>query len=132
MDLRKTFVAIIALSVAFSANAGQFSITEYECGQMDEKRDGVKCAVRDIDGMGNTLLIRVTRRQASDPPERHDRVKYLVATTIHNFIASGGIWIRMRSTDKNGRVLERTCSKVKHGYSEHCGEWYPVVDTSAK
>jgi hypothetical protein len=125
MDLRKTFVMLV-LSVAASANAGQFSITEHECGQMNEKRDGVKCAVRDIDGMGYTLLIRVTRRQANDPPERHNRVKYMVATTIHNFLASGGIWIKMRSTDKNGRLLERVCSKIKHGNREQCGEWFPV------
>ena len=120
-----TFVLPMLVVVAFPAAGGGLDQSQYECDQMTAKRDGIWCAVRRIDGMGETLLIRI-HRKSTDPAEERRRTKYLVGRTIQNFLARGGIWITMRTTDRAGRVLERACSKVKGRMAEHCGTWRPV------
>ncbi len=128
MKTIKKIIAVLVLCAAIpAAYPSQFTATEQGCSQMDAERDGIKCAVRYIDGLGDTLMIRV-HGKAGDPQEKRDRTKQAISTTIHNFLASGGIWIKMRTTRMDGQLVERQCSKIKHGKREQCGEWYPVED----
>ncbi len=115
------------LCIASTATAGRFSTTEYECSQMDKERDGMKCTVR-YDEYGGTLLMFIHRKR-SDPEAQRARTKYVIGTTIHNFLASGGIYITQRVIAPDGRLVERICNKIKRGRGEHCREWYPVEES---
>lgn len=125
--LNRIFAVLLALICVSSAPAlaGRFDMTAYECEQMTPARDGVRCAVKYIDGMGSTLLIRIHTR-ATAPEDQRKRTMYNVGRTIHNFLASGGTWIMMRTTRKDGQVIERVCSRIRGGDSESCRDWHPA------
>lgn len=119
--------AACLVGISLPANAGRFNVTEYECSQMNVQRDGIKCAVRYLDGMGDTLMIRI-HGKPDEPKEKLARRKYMISVTIQNFLASGGTWIMMRTNRKDGQLMERVCSRRKGGTRESCHEWYPVKD----
>lgn len=123
--------ALTALAAIHGSPAlsGRFDATAYECEQIRPERDGIRCAVKSIDGMGDTLLIRVHARP-TDPEERVKRTKYFIRRTIHNFLASGGTWIMMRTTGSNGVALERVCSRIRGQNTEHCNDWQPAPKSS--
>lgn len=122
-------MALTCIALSVPALAGRFDTSAYECEQISSKDYGVKCAVKYIDGMGQTLLIRV-HRKATDPEERGKRIKYIIGYTIHNFLASGGTFIMMRTTNREGRILERSCSRIKGRDTESCHDWHPVEGKS--
>ncbi|OHC68617.1 MAG: hypothetical protein A3H93_09140 [Rhodocyclales bacterium RIFCSPLOWO2_02_FULL_63_24] len=96
------------------------------CDGVSAERDGIACKVAFIDGMGNTLMIKVLTKKA-DSAERVAAAKGATRRVIDSFLLQGGVFIRMRTTRPDGAEVERTCSKVKGRKTEHCGEWAPAV-----
>lgn len=115
---------ILACAVVFSTAAFAGS-TASLCTQMSAERDGIRCRVSDIDGLGSTLLIKIHARKGDDEA-RVSRAKAATRQAIDTFIAEGGVFIKMRTVRSDGTEVERTCSKVTGRKSEHCGEWAPV------
>ncbi|MCK9389863.1 MAG: hypothetical protein M0Q22_15920, partial [Sulfuritalea sp.] len=106
--------------------ASSFKTTDYECAQMKPVRDGIKCAVKDLgESYGETLLIFIHAKHTA-PKALRDRADYLVGVTIHNFLADGGTWIKIRRYSKTGIEEERTCSRIKGTAKENCGDWMPI------
>lgn len=120
--MKKLILACVVALVSASAIAGS---TAALCDGMTAERDGIRCRVSDIDGLGSTLLIKVHARKGDDEA-RVARAKTATRQAIDTFIAEGGVFIKMRTTRPDGVEVERTCSKVKGKKSEHCGEWLPV------
>lgn len=119
------FLLLLLLS-PLTALSSSFRTTDYECSHIDPKRDGIKCAVKNMgESYGETLQIMILIRYNS-PKEMQDRVKYMLGTTIHNFLAEGGTWIKIRRVSKKGFEEERTCSRIKGTTRENCGDWLPV------
>lgn len=125
----KIMMIAIALTLYSStAFAGRFDVLQYECEEMESNKEGIRCAVVYIDGMGRTLLIRIISKTTNPDANWDRRVKYLIGRTIQNFLAMGGVYIKMRAINPEGQLMERYCTKIKRWkrLAEHCNPWHPA------
>lgn len=127
--MKMLFLTIAAVAaLAASAHAGDPTVIVYECEQMNPARDGIRCGIN-----GGIFFIRIDSREDS-PVELKKRTKYMVARMSQNFLATGGRYIEMRITTKDGKIKERTCSRTvartnsvmgpKFINWEGCREWH--------
>ncbi|MDO8933048.1 MAG: hypothetical protein Q7U97_11680 [Rhodocyclaceae bacterium] len=116
----------IAVLLGLWLSVGGAAASDSICGGFTAEQDGIRCKVAYIDGLGDTLLIRVHTGKG-DSAERIAVAKAATRRAIDTFLRQGGIFIKMRTTRADGIEVERTCSKVKRGRGEHCGEWAPVA-----
>lgn len=120
--MKNLFIACIALAFSGAAFAGS---TSAYCGAVTPAQDGIGCKVAYIDGLGDTLLIKLHTKK-TDNAARIAKAKAATQRAIDTFLAEGGVFIKMRTTRADGTEVERTCSKVKGKKTEHCGEWAAV------
>ncbi len=132
--MARFFSALIALSglvLAFAAHADRFDTTRYECGQMDPKKDGFRCAMHYFGPMGPTLFVRVHANGGL--VEKYDkRTRYLVDKTERTFYQDGGRALIIRFKRQDGATLQQMCFN-RRGRS-NCNELHVETgeDTLAK
>ncbi len=108
-------IALLAINTDFTA-------VQYECSQVDPAKDGIRCAVANIDGMGATLLIRIHSRENS-PAQVRARTKYMLRKVMDSFMYVGGTFIVQRVNLPTGQARDRTCSRSRRRVTEQCEDW---------
>ncbi len=123
--MRKPAVFFL-LSVASAPSlAGPFDDINYECRQLDAKRDGIKCLVR-YEGSQPILYIRYLRASREGTKDQQERTRYIVSTTQRNFVALGGVTILRRFT-LDGIPAQQLCTSF-HRRPIVCGDPIKLKD----
>ena len=122
--MKTLVILLMALFLAGPAIAGRFDVIRYECDEFKQNREAVRCAAPLNNGQP-LLLIRILPRASS--PKNKKRALYLIDRTIFKFQAMGGRFFKMRTINKEGVAIERTCSAGKgRRFGVACHDWHPV------
>jgi hypothetical protein len=117
---------LLASCLAAPAGAGTEEYMNAYCAAIDEKRDGIRCDVTYIDGIGQTLRIRITAPDPA-PQAQRNRTMLAIGAVFQTFHGRGGRHTIMRRHDPKGVLLERHCTRPVGRPTEHCADWYPVA-----